>query len=450
MPLSSILAALGMMLTGQTTYAFARIPFILIGAAVVPLTAALSFAFSKKKDVAILSAIFAIFTVYNAPFIGVTDNFSLFMFFGVLYFLSASKLIEDASRTKYWFFLGLLAGLFSLSRSDGLLWLGVTFLFTLFRAPKESFLQITNYVIRNSLLALLGFLIIMSPWYIRNYSLFGTVMAPGGSRALWLENYDQTFIYPPEALTMKTFLASGWDSIWSNRMWALSSNLQSGFAAHGGIILFPFIVAGIIYYRKDERVKLAWIAWLILFLVMTFLFPFAGARGAFFHAGAALQPMWWALAPLGLDGILDSLRKRGWGDERGRFVFRSSLVLIAIILTFYVVYLRLFALGWGEGETNYPDVEQFLVTNGAAADDIVIVWDAPGYYLDSGRSAVSIPYGGTQSILAVSEQFHANYMVLEPEAAINDLKILIDSPGQNIHFTYLGTVDDANIFKLNP
>ncbi|MBL8061513.1 MAG: hypothetical protein JNK32_00720 [Anaerolineales bacterium] len=290
----------------------------------------------------------------------------------------------------------------------------------------------------------------MSPWYLRNYSLFGTVMAPGGSRALWLENYDQTFIYPPEALTMQTFLATGWDAIWDDRIWALSSNLQSGFAAHGGIILFPFIVAGILYHRKDERVKLACVAWLLLFLVMTFLFPFAGARGAFFHAGAALQPMWWVLAPLGLDGILDSLRKRGWGDERGRFVFRSSLVLITVILTFYVVYLRLFALGWGEGQTNYPDVEQLLVTHGAEADDIVIVWDAPGYYLDSGRSALSIPYGGMQAILAVSEQFNAEYLVLEPEAAINDLEQLIDSPAQNEHFIYLGNVDDAKIFKLVP
>ena len=48
-------------------------------------------------------------------------------------------------------------------------------------------------------------------------------------------------------------------------MWALNMNLQSGFAAHGAIILFPFIIAGMIYYRQDDRVKLAGFAWLILF-----------------------------------------------------------------------------------------------------------------------------------------------------------------------------------------
>ncbi|HMZ06850.1 MAG TPA: hypothetical protein PK078_04465 [Anaerolineales bacterium] len=450
MPLSSIVAAIPMLITGLTTYAVARVPFILIGAAIVPLTAALSFAFSKKQDVAILSAMFSIFTVYNAPFIGVTDNFGLFMLFGVLYFLTATKLIEDPARSKYWPVLGLLAGLLSLSRSDGLLWLGMTFIFTLFRAPKTTFSKLLGYVVRNSIFALVGFLLIMLPWYVRNYNLFGTIMAPGGSRALWLENYDQTFIYPPEALSKESFLATGWTEILSDRLWALGNNLQSGFAAHGGIILFPFIVAGILYHRRDERVKLAWIAWLILLLVMTFLFPFAGARGAFFHAGAALQPMWWVVAPLGLDGILDSLRKRGWGDEQGRFIFRSALVLVTVILTFYVVYLRLFALGWGDGKMGYSDVEQFIVSHGARAQDVVIVLDAPGYYLDSGRSAVSIPYGGREAVLNVSRQFNAEYLVLEKEAAINDLKILIDSPEQNEHFTYLGTLDEAYIFKLNP
>jgi hypothetical protein len=449
MPLASIVSALGMWLTGQFDYASARLPFIIIAALVVPVTAALAYLFSKRRDTAILSALLAIFSVYHAPFVGVTDNFSLFMLFGGLYFIFATKLIEDPARAGNWLILGLLAGFLSLARSDGLLWLGMTFLFILWRAPKDPFLRITNYALRNSVIALLGFLIIMSPWYARNLKTFGSPMAPGGSRALWLENYDQTFIYPPEELSMEAFLETGWDNIISDRMWALSSNLQSGFAAHGGIILFPFIVAGIIYYRKDERVKLAGAAWLILFFVMTFLFPFAGARGAFFHAGAALQPMWWTLAPLGLDEILASLRKRNWGNDQGKVIFRSALVMIAMILTVFVVYLRLFSLGWGEGEENYPAAEQVLIENGIGAEDIVIVANAPGYYLETGRSAISIPYGGVDAILAVAEQFGAEYLVLEPNAALPQIKSLLETPQGNVDFIFLGEVDGIHIFKIS-
>jgi 4-amino-4-deoxy-L-arabinose transferase-like glycosyltransferase len=448
MPLASIISALGMWLAGQTTYAAARLPFILIAALVVPVTAALSYSFSKKRDVAIISALLAIFSVYSASFVGVTDNFSLFMLFGGLYFICATKLLEDPSHQRYWLFLGLLSGLFSLSRSDGLLWLAVTFLFTLFRAPKDSFSRIVKYVSINSLIALLGFLVIMALWYARNLNTFGTIMAPGGSRALWLQNYDETFIYPPEKLNMETFLATGWNEILKDRMWALGNNLQSGFAAHGGIILFPFIVAGVIYFRSDERVKLAGTAWLILFFVMSFIFPFAGARGAFFHAGAALQPMWWTLAPLGLDEILLRLRNRNWGDNKTVVIFRSALVMITIILTVFVVNMRLFTLGWGEGEDVYPAVEQFLLEKGIKSNDVVIVLNAPGYYVSTERSAISVPYGGKDAILAVSKQFGANYLVLEEQGTLPPLRGLIDDPQGHKNFMFLGKVNGIYVFKI--
>jgi hypothetical protein len=456
MPLSSMIAALGMWLTGQTTYTAARLFFILISACIPPLTAALAYTFSQRRDLAIASGILAVFSVYHAPFVGVTDNFSPFMLLGGLYFLVVTRLIQVPTRKRDWLFLGLLSGLMTLARSDGLLWLGLTFLFTLWRGKPDSNSQssITNYLLRvarYAVVALLGFLVIMAPWYARNFNVYGSVMAPGGSRALWLANYDQTFIYPPEQLNPQSFLALGWDHILKGRLWALTNNLESGFAAHGGIILFPFIVVGIIYYWKDERVKLVSIAWLILFFVMTVIFPFAGARGAFFHAGAALQPIWWSLAPLGLESILGSLQKRGIGHSGNRFVFRSALIMVAMILTVYVVYLRVFSLGWGEGEdADYPVVEQVFVQNGIQPDDIVITRNAPGYYLATGRSAISIPYGGEEAILAAARQFKAYYLVMEPEAAIEPVKELFQSPEGRKTFIYLGEYNGARIYKLDP
>ena len=450
MPLASVIAALGMWLTGQTTFASARLFFLLIAAIVPPLTAALAYQFSKKYELAVASGMLAIFSVYHASFVGVTDNFSLFMLFGGLYFLFATQLLQDPTRSRNWFLLGLFAGLMALSRSDGLLWLPLTFLLALWRAYYSSKNSSSGLRILPAafFFTLLGFLVIMSPWYVRNLNIYGTLMAPGGSRALWLENYDQTFIYPPTLLTKESFLATGWDKILSDRLWAMNMNLQSGFAAHGGIILFPFIVAGILYYRRDERVRLATIAWLILFLVMTFLFPFAGARGAFFHAGAALQPMWWTLAPLGLEEILLSLRRRGIGNDQNRVVFRSALVMVAMILTAYVVYIRVFTLGWGDIDADYRAADQFLVEHGATAQDVVMARNAPGYYLNTGRSAISIPYGGETAILEAAKQFEAYYLVLEPEAALDPIKDLFQNPDSRNKFVYLGDVDGARIYKL--
>ncbi|GAB4538251.1 MAG: hypothetical protein Fur002_01440 [Anaerolineales bacterium] len=434
MPLASIIAALGMWLTGQTTYAAGRLFFLLIAACVPPLTAALAYQFSRRRDLALTSGILAVFCVFNAPFVGVTDNFGIFMLLGVLYFLVLTRLMKNPQQNINWLALGVLAALFNLSRSDGLLWLGISLLLAVALQPstfKPSWL----------LIPLAGFLLVLSPWYLRNWNLYGTLMAPGGSRVLWLTEYDQTFTYPPNLLTLQSFLAQGWRVIFAQRAAAFGINLQSGFAAHGGIVLFPFIIAGILYTWKDQRVKTAALAWLILLFVMSFLFPFAGARGAFFHAGAALQPMWWVLAPLGLESILVSLRKRGIGNDNNRLIFRAMLVMVTMMLTVYVVNFRLFALGWGEGEDAYPAVETFLVEHGAQPDDIVVIGNPPGYWLETRRAAVAVPYGGASAIRVVAEQFHAKYLILEPRNR---------PPQKYQQFKFLGETHDAHIYQLQP
>ena len=128
----------------------------------------------------------------------------------------------------------------------------------------------------------------MGPWFWRNEQTYGALLAPGGHYLLWLKNYDETFTYPPNQLTMQSWLAQGWQTIVNVRLDALRMNLLNAFAAQGGIFLFPFILIGIWRYRKDERVQFASLVWLGLLLVMTFIFPFAGPRGGFFHSGAAI------------------------------------------------------------------------------------------------------------------------------------------------------------------
>ncbi len=450
MPFASIMAALLMWLTGQTTYVVARIPFIIIAACIPPLVAALAYKFSYRRDLAITSALLAIFSVYYAPFVGVTDNFSLFMLFGGLYFLVTTKLISRPLLFRNWFFLGLLASLMTLSRTDGLLWLGLAFLLAFWKAKEAtiSFSQFTNHLLRITLFIFLGFLLIMSPWYVRNLSLYGSIMAPGGGRALWLDNYDQTFSYPASQLTMQSWLSLGWKEILSDRLWALGNNLQSAVAAHGAIILFPFIIIGIIQYRKDERVKIGVIGWLILFLVMTIVFPFAGARGTFFHAGAAFQPLWWTLAPLGLDWIVTWARNRGLFTNQAQFIFRSILVLLVIILTGYVIWIRLFNLGWGEGEMIYPKVEQILVEEGVERNDVVIVRNPVGYYIMTRRSAIVIPYGDPQTILNLADQFGARYLILEEKAVLPQLKDLYKNPQGHDHFNYLDELNGTRVYEI--
>ena len=270
---------------------------------------------------------------------------------GALYFLALG------SREKYsYFLLGLLAGLLTFARSDGLLWLGLALFILVWRFISHKKLGMASL---DLLLTLGGFLLIMGPWFWRTYSIYGTLLAPGGGHLLWLTNYDETFIYPATQLTPQSWLSIGLGQIVSARLLALRWNLLNAFAAQGGIFLFPFILVGIWKYRKDERIRLGILAWLGLLFVMTVIFPYAGARGGFFHSGAALQSLWWTLAPLGLEVVVIAARKRNLFTPNAIRIFGGALVGIAILMTAVIIYLRVLR-GWGEGEQNYPKIEAYL------------------------------------------------------------------------------------------
>jgi hypothetical protein len=122
--------------------------------------------------------------------------------------------------------------------------------------------------------------------------------------------------------------------------------------------------------------------------------------------------------------------------------------MITAILTLFVVNLRLFDLGWSEGEENYPSIENFLREKGMGEMDIVIVRNPPGYYLGTGRSALPIPYGNEETVLQVARQFGADYFVLEKEAVLDPMKDLFENPSSNPDFIFLGELNEAKLYRI--
>jgi hypothetical protein len=449
MPLASIVSALGMRITGQTTYAAGRAAFILLSACVPLLMATLAFDISRQARLAMVSGLLSIFSMYYASFMPVPDNYALYMLLGGSFLLLAP-------RKQKWIpvVLGVLAGLMTLARSDGLLWLGLAGLTVMWKltnkedGTKNTFKDWFISIIPAGLLVVFGYLITMGFWHVRSMSLFDSFMTPGGGRLLWLQNYNETFIYPAESLTREGFLEAGWDLALQNRIDAFSSNLSNTFAAQGEIFLFPFMLIGLWQLRQDLRTKIAVAGWLILFAVMTVIFPFAGSRGSFFHAGAAFQPFWWVAAPIGLDAVISWLRKRGqFTDKNAPYVFQGILVLLAIFMTVYLVNIRVLS-GWAKDDAIYASVEKLFQDNGISPMDVVIVRNPPGYYINSERPAISLPFGDESTILQVAERYEAGYLVLEKGGTFESIQDLYDDPQSNPSFFYLGEVDDAKLYRI--
>jgi hypothetical protein len=447
MPLASMISALGMWLTSQTTYAAGRFPFILLSACVPLLTANLAFDISRKRTVAMAAGLLAIFSHYYAPSMPVPDNYAIYMLLGGAFLLLAP-------RPQRWipFALGVLAGLMTLARSDGLLWLGLAGLTILWKAKadKQTFNGWLARVIPAGILIILGYLVVMGPWHYRNWTLFESFLTPGGGRLLWLQDYRETFIYPAGQLTGERFLQAGWDLAIQNRLDALSSNLNTVVFAQGGLFLLPFILFGLWQIKHDLRTRISITGWVILFVVMSIIFPFAGVRGSFHHAGAALQPLWWVAAPLGLEALVAWAREeRGlFTDQYAPVVFHTTLIVLMVAFTAYLVNLRVISTGWAKDDVIYAAVEEKLQANGISPMDVVIVRNPPGYYVRTGRSAILLPYGDESTVLAVADRFSAKYLVLEKTNSLGPVQGLYENPDGHRAFIYLGEVDGARLYRI--
>jgi hypothetical protein len=448
MPLASLLAAAGALLSGPGSWFAARIGFLAVAAAVPPLTAALAWSFTSRRDLALTSGLLAVFSVFYLPFLPVTDTFGLYMLLGGLFFL----ILNRKSSIVNPFLLGLISGLMHLSRADGLLWLFMAMVAVLFVLPKPPQRRslFTFYAL---LITLLGYLLVMAPWFIRNISAFGAPLAPGGSKMLWLTYYDQLFSYPASRLTFASWWQSGLLAILKARGWSLGVNLANTLSVQGEVFLLPLIGIGLWHLRKDRRVQLAALAWLLTLGAMTIAFPFAGARGGFFHSGAALQPVWWALAPLGLGRVIEwGRQKRGWDMARAGKVFRSALVGSAIILTVVIVWGRVMGgkggQAWGQENAAYSQINKYLVSQGATAEAVVMIANPPGFYLASGNPAIAVPDGDVNTLLTVARRYNVLYLIMEEGSVPADLLPVYGNPIGQPDLIYLGEVEHARIFLV--
>ncbi|MBT7071146.1 MAG: hypothetical protein HN855_09980 [Anaerolineae bacterium] len=447
MPLASLVTALGLRLAPGFEFASAQWIFILLSAFIPPLTASLAFSLTCRRDLALIAAFLALFSGYYANFLTTTDTFTLYMLLGGS-FLLALKIKPVWLRS---IALGLLAALLHLSRADGAIWLVIAVGFTLSSQRAERRRNFSSSLIHLFTL-FASYLSLILPWFLRNLAAFGAILAPGGDKMLWLTRYDQIFTYPADTLTLGAWLASGWPAILDARLWALKLNLGTILGVQSGILLLPFILLGIWHLRKNHLVRVGLFAWGITFFVMTLIFPFAGARGSFFHSGAALQPLWWALAPLGLEQAIRWMaRQRKWRERDALRVFQGGLIAMSFLITASLLLGRLISPGAEQvlsgDATRYASIEEIIATQGDT-DSAIIVSNPPGYFLASGRPALALPDGNIQTIFEISERYGARYLVLEPNAVTAGLMSIFNMPSAQENLTFIAEVEGAQIFAI--
>ena len=84
---------------------------------------------------------------------------------------------------------------------------------------------------------LLGYFAVTGFWYMRNYELYGALYPPGGSKALWLTDYNQLLSYPSDQLNFAHWIDYGWKNILADRIKALGNNLLTTLYVQANIFL---------------------------------------------------------------------------------------------------------------------------------------------------------------------------------------------------------------------
>ncbi len=91
MPLGSMLAAAGAALFRSLSFTTSRLGFIVVAALVPPLTAALAWSFTSRRDLSMAAGLLAVFPAFYLPFLPVTDTFGIYMLLGGSFFLLLSR-----------------------------------------------------------------------------------------------------------------------------------------------------------------------------------------------------------------------------------------------------------------------------------------------------------------------------------------------------------------------
>ena len=397
MPLTSLVSALPMLIA--PTFDVAQIIYVPLYAALVLMAMWLGHRISGTRRVGWLAGLVMLFSGLFMPYWVTSDAFTLYGVVG-----AASLILMGRGRESgdpRWYTLsGVCIALAHLTRNDGVLLLPILLVVALWPA----------HPLRKRLLGaglgILAYLLVMSPWFIRNMSVVGAILPVGGLQTAWMREYNDLFNYPG-TINLQTFLAWGIPNILRSRFDAFFINLQTAVAVESLVVLAPFILIALWIRRHDPLLTGVWLYALGLHAAMTLVFPFPGARGGLFHSAAALMPFWAALGVAGLmDAIAWAAKRRRWPVRQAQTVFGGALIVWALAFSLLAFLPKVGQ--WNSAGDYYQGL-------GISTAETIMINDPAAYYYFTGGKgqAVVLPNVPAVNLATILNRFKVSLVVLD-------------------------------------
>jgi hypothetical protein len=420
MPLAALIQVPFIWLLGPTPLA-SGLPFWLIGAAAAPLTWAIARDAGLSRGMQIAGGLMAAAPAAASVYLSQPDNFGLFMTLGALSLWLCGRGLRGDRRA---FVLGgAVVGLATLSRNDGIL-LGLpfalAFLLELVRCRPDA----VRIGWRAALLCASAFVLITSPWWLRQLAVFGSLTPSGSSgRILWISDYRELYSIEGEPPTLRSFLEQGPAAILASRLAGLGSALTIFAAVPLLFFLAPFTLIGAWLRRRDPAFA-PWLVYAItLFAFSALLFAVHVPYGTFLHSAVALLPHAYLLALIGIAAAVQRVaaRRSSWDAPRATAIFTATALAGTLVGAIGGSFIALRA--WDAEHELRGQIVAAMAT--APEGERVMSPDAGAYRYLAGRAGIVTPDDPLPVVESALRAYGIRWLILERDHIVPSLAPLL-------------------------
>jgi hypothetical protein len=430
MPLASMIQVPFLAIFGPSPIA-AGLPFALIGSLAAPLTWAIARDAGSSRRVAIGAGILVALPALLLVFMVQPDNFSLYqpLVAGALW-LGARGLRGDA---RSFAIAGLLVGLATLSRNDGILAgaaLAIAFAWDRWRAWRSGGTRVPTIPLWSAIACFALFAAVMAPWIWRQLDVFGQISPSSASGKVFFIRSIQEWNSITTPASLDWLLGQGIGPLLASRIGGLIAaiGIFSTLAA-AQILVVPMII-GAWARRRSVDFGPFFVYAALLFGFSTLVSAVHVPGGTFIHSAVALVPHAYILV---LEGVAIGVgwiaaRRRAWNRDVATSLFSGAVIAYAAILSI-VVGLGVHG-GWEAQRADRRALSAALDLAGATPDARVMSLDAAGFNYISGHPGVVTPNDPIDTIQQVAKAYRIEWLIIERDNAVAALAPVLNGTGR--------------------
>ena len=417
MPLASLVQVPFIAVMGPTPIASA-LPFALIGATAAPLAWAIGRDAGASPLVSVGAGFLVAVPLLTLPFMVQPDNFGLFQpLAAAAMWLGARALRSGRPRARNaaeFALAGLLVGLATLSRNDGVLLAAALGLALLWDRTR------TRHALPAwaGLAALGAFIAVMAPWWLRQVETFGQLSPSTATGKVLLIRSIEEWNSITTPATLDHFLGQGAGPLIASRVDGLESAVRIFAVIVCGVVLAPFLVVGAWLRRRSEAFGpfFAYAALLFAFSALVSAVHVSG--GTFIHSAVALAPHGYVLA---LEGVVAvtlwlAARRPRWDASRARVAAVGTAVVVGGVIS--ALGVATVHQGWSETRAARERVAATLDELDPDGSDRLMSIEAAGYRYYTARGGVVLVNDPLETIHEVAAAYDIRWLVLENDGGV--------------------------------